>query len=340
MYIRECPNCHKEIKYTRLINFNNANKLNRLCQSCTVRKYSKSYLTKEKCRELALLCTSRKEFRKKYPGAYNNCQKNKWMDDFCFHMKKTGNYYKRSIYVYEFSDMSVYIGLTYNLDERTKNHLKDKKSGVYNHIKICKNYNIKQISDYIDKELASKLEDETINRYKKDGWTILNKQKGGNLGGTIVKWSKGECLKVGMKCKTRKEFIVKFPGAYVSSVKNGWINEIYSNFINIVKSKNYWTKEKCQQEALKYELKSEFRKLSISAYNISIRNKWIDEICHHMKTNKIQKGYWTKEKCKEISLNYKSITKFRIENGGAYKACSKNNWLDEIKMDLLSRKYS
>jgi len=57
-----------------------------------------------------------------------------------------------------------------------------------------------------------------------------------------------------------------------------------------------------------------------------------------MKTNKIQKGYWTKERCKGISMNYKSITKFKIENEGAYKACRKNNWLEEIKMDLLSRK--
>lgn len=158
--------------------------------------------------------------------------------------------------------------------------------------------------------------------------------------GSIIKWSKEKCLEVGFKCSTRKEFIVKFPGAYISSIKNGWLDEIYSKFENIVKSKNYWTKERCQQESLKYKSKTEFRKLSISAYNISVRNKWINEICYHMKTDKIQKGFWTKEKCKEVSLNYKSITKFRIENEGAYKACSKNNWLEEIKRDLLYRKYS
>lgn len=102
-------------------------------------------------------------------------------------------------------------------------------------------------------------------KYRKDGWNILNKIKGGNLGGTIVKWTKDKCLEVGLKCITRKEFIVNFPGVYISSIKNGWLDEIYSKFENIVKSKNYWTKERCQEESLKYKSKTEFRKLSISS---------------------------------------------------------------------------
>ena len=49
-----------------------------------------------------------------------------------------------------------------------------------------------------------------------------------------------------------------------------------------MKPRGYWTKEKCQEEALKYESRSEFYKNSISAYKSSNNNKWLDEICSHM----------------------------------------------------------
>lgn len=44
------------------------------------------------------------------------------------------------------------------------------------------------------------------------------------------------------------------------------------------KPKGYWTKERCQEEALKYESRSEFKKYSGSAYNIVKKNKWLDEL--------------------------------------------------------------
>lgn len=40
----------------------------------------------------------------------------------------------------------------------------------------------------------------------------------------------------------------------------------------------YWTKEKCHVEALKFKYKIEFLKNSASAYVISRKNSWLDEI--------------------------------------------------------------
>lgn len=48
------------------------------------------------------------------------------------------------------------------------------------------------------------------------------------------------------------------------------------------KKRGYWTKEKCHEEALKYETKSDFQKFSKSAYSSARKNIWIDEICSHM----------------------------------------------------------
>jgi len=47
-----------------------------------------------------------------------------------------------------------------------------------------------------------------------------------------------------------------------------------------------WTKEKCLEEALKYSRKVDFQKNSGSAYQISYKNDWLEEICTHMKINK------------------------------------------------------
>ena len=45
----------------------------------------------------------------------------------------------------------------------------------------------------------------------------------------------------------------------------------------------YWIKERCSNEALKYSTKKEFNENASSAYVVSCREGWIDEITSHMK---------------------------------------------------------
>jgi len=44
-----------------------------------------------------------------------------------------------------------------------------------------------------------------------------------------------------------------------------------------------WTKEKCQDEALKYENRTDFRLKSQVSYNKARKNDWLDDVCSHMK---------------------------------------------------------
>jgi hypothetical protein len=44
-----------------------------------------------------------------------------------------------------------------------------------------------------------------------------------------------------------------------------------------------WTKEKCYEEALKYNTKKDFELQNKRAYSAAYRHKWLDEICLHMK---------------------------------------------------------
>ena len=39
---------------------------------------------------------------------------------------------------------------------------------------------------------------------------------------------------------------------------------------------------------------------------------------------------WTKEKCAEEALKYKSRSEFKKNNTNAYKASVRNGWLDDI----------
>jgi len=43
-----------------------------------------------------------------------------------------------------------------------------------------------------------------------------------------------------------------------------------------------WMIDECKEEALKYNYKKDFKKLSYGAYQAAVRNKWIDDICSHM----------------------------------------------------------
>ena len=96
-------------------------------------------------------------------------------------------------------------------------------------------------------------------------------------------WTKEKCQEEALKSNTKKEFMKNSVSAYNAAKKNGWLDEISQHFIELRKPNGYWTKEKCQEEALKYKTKIEFRTKNISAYDISYRNGWLDDICKHMK---------------------------------------------------------
>ena len=139
-------------------------------------------------------------FKKKTPSAYNASLNRYNLDDICSHMKSVGNRYKRCIYSYVFSDNSVYVGLTSNLKNRHYRHLK--KGTVYNYIiNSGFDYEIFQLTKYIDVELAKQKEGEFVNKYKNDNYTILNKAKTGGVGSTIKKWTYDKCKEEALKYK-------------------------------------------------------------------------------------------------------------------------------------------
>ncbi len=94
------------------------------------------------------------------------------------------------------------------------------------------------------------------------------------------------------------------------------------------KPSGYWTIEKCQEEAIKYKTKKDFRKNSISSYNTSYINKWLDKICKHMEY--LTKQRWFYENVKIEALKYSSRMEFKRKCSTAYNFCIKYQLLDEF----------
>ena len=234
---------------------------------------------KENCRIEALNYKTRYEFRKGSNRAYESSRKNGWLDEFCEDMEVVGNLKMRGIYVFQFEDNYAYVGLTYNFKKRYSEHMNNINSPVYKHIEETKLIpKFIQLTDYMDEELASKEETVWENKYISNGWDILNIMKTGGLGGRNLKWDYDSCKKEALKYKTRYEFSKGSPGAYRSSLKNGWLDEVCKDMIERKKPDGYWDiKENCLEEALKYKNRNEFKKGCVSAYESSRRNGWLDE---------------------------------------------------------------
>lgn len=290
---------------------------------------SRNHWTKERCTEEAKKYKLRSVFKSKSGGAYNASLKGGWLDEVCSHMSVVGNKFRRLVYVYEFEDGAVYVGLTYNIEKRDSKHRRDKRSKVYKHIKKTGLKPVLTYSDYIDVNQAKILEGEKIDEYRTSGYNVLNEAEAGATGGHF-KWAKEKCQQEALKYKKRTTFARERGSAYNSARNNGWLDEICSHMDKPNKKpKGYWTKEKCQQEALKFKSKKELYDKSPGAYMSMFNNGWLQELCPHMNTQK-PNGYWTRERCINEGRKFRTKSEFQRKSGSAYRSALRNGWLNQI----------
>ena len=185
------------------------------------------YWTYEKCEEEALKYNTKKDFRKYSSSAYNVIHSNNWYH-LLSHMKTIGNRYNKCIYSYEFPDNHVYIGLTYNIDNRNHDHMSNKNSSVYKYIE---NTNLipkmSKLTDYLPFKEAIEKEEYWVKIYDEKNWIVLNRIKTGAIGSGIEILTKEYCKSLSNLCKSRTDFCNKYNGAYRKSLKNEWINEFF-----------------------------------------------------------------------------------------------------------------
>lgn len=242
------------------------------------------YYTESRIIKVAKKCKTRLEFLKNHSGTYQAARRKKILYKVCKHMKFQGNRIKRRLYAFEHSDKSVYVGLTYNFDVRYRQHMSKnkiligkKKTTVQKFITFDKLYHV---------DIAGEKEVELIEKYRKNGWTILNKRSAGSLGGSGTKRTFEECLSFVKKCKTRMEFWNHSMAR--TARKYRWLDALRKFLppkIQNCGEKHYrfkWPTKTLALEALKYKTRLEFQNNCEGGYSTASRRNILNKICKHM----------------------------------------------------------
>ena len=305
-----------------------------LARSQRVNGYWKDY---DHCYEEAKKYKNRREFHDKNRKAYDICKENGWLDKFGWlpNLKADGAKVD-SVYCYIFTETnSVYVGRTLMIrqDERHSRHLYDKDDTVRRHsvehgLEVPKMIILEE-NLTIKEGLAR--EDYWKNKYKADGYNIINVGKTGVNSGSVGglgngKWTYDACYKAAKECSCRSEFEEKYHGAFNVSRKRGWINE-YTWFIPYQEDCDYWTQERCYEFAKTCGTKKQFAIRAPGAYKASIRNEWLDTYTW-FDTSKTPRK-WTYEKTMEEAKKYSGKFEFKKKNGAAYQAAQRNGWLND-----------
>jgi hypothetical protein len=235
--------------------------------------------TKELAHKEALKYKTKNDFKKGSPKAYSAAHSNGWVQDITQHMDVQGSRFKRLVYVYEFPDNSAYIGLTYNKKKRELGHfdLENPRSQVARHIlktKLVPEY--KEISTFMDAQDAANLENCTIETYRNNGWIILNKQKGGNLGACQrTEWTMEKIRDLAQSYNSRRDFKKDHKSVYAIAQKYGWLDDVFANIKKI--DQTVWTYDKTKEFAKNFKSRSEMKYANQSAYQSARMNGWLDE---------------------------------------------------------------
>ena len=282
--------------------------------------------TKEKCFEVGLKCKSRSEFRELYETAYSKAYLNGWVDEISKNYPIVGGKYKRCVYVFEFFNSNTcYVGLTGNLENRKYNHI-NRKCPVGNYIlNVDPKYIVKQLTSYVDVKEAQRIECEYIEKYKNEGWHLINTAKGGGIGGNNQIYTKEYCYGLAVLYFNRSEFRKLHLGAYTASLKNKWLDEICSHMEKIIVI-SYDDCKNCASSCLTL---GEFKKKFPSEYSKSIRNNWLSDF--KLKICAAEHFYWNDyDRCLEASKTCLGRQDFCDKFYGAHKYSKINGWLDEF----------
>lgn len=146
-----------------------------------------------------------------------------------------------------------------------------------------------------------------------------------------VKWTLENCILEAKKYKTIKQWQLASASSYQAAFKKGWINKCSDHMTRLLAPRNFWTLDRCKEDALKYKNRTEWSKAKPSGYAVAVNKGWIQECCHHMvdgrgvSTNKT----WTYEKCKELAKQCLTRSEFKKMSGSAYQRARVEGWLDD-----------
>ena len=191
---------------------------------------------------LARKCKYASEFERKYGGAYNRAKAMGWYNDITwFEVPKmfNGDMNAQNHVIYAYEDETrrfVYVGLTNDIKRRHREHSRPHKHG--RNSKVYEYFTSHQMDIPQPKILSYRLtpaesrekEDEWLQKYKNEGWIIINTAKtgknSGSLGSYVRKWTIEALKEEASKYKTKAEFERYSSAAYSTALNKGIINQL------------------------------------------------------------------------------------------------------------------
>ena len=308
----------------------------KVCSHMEELRRPKGFYSKGYCHVIALGYKTRGDFQKGNVYAYNLAFKEGWLDDICGHMEVGNKWNKRLVYVYTFTDGYAYVGLTDDVKRRKNEHLHKythkKVSPVLRHIKKTGlSYEYKELTDWLDAATAAKMEDDYIRKYKAEGWKMLNRMRGGGLGGNVRKEHKAKAIRT---IVSRYEYVEDFresePEIYKELCDNRQFSRYCSGLKHRKKRRGYWTLERAAAVMPECETAVEFRKIYRQPYKIVKEAGLLDGYYPKATTTTIK---WTLEKCATAARFCQTKTELRRKHRRAYDRLLKEGLLDELFED-------
>lgn len=146
-----------------------------------------------------------------------------------------------------------------------------------------------------------------------------------------------------LKYGSFKEWAKENKEAYVAARKLGLLPKIFKEFGWELskKNKNFWTLEKCKEDALKYSTRKKWRAAKKNGYSSAVKNKWLDECAKHMpsRNKNWKKGttIWSLEQCLEDAIKYQKRKEWDVKSPNAYRAALRNGWYEECTKHMKKR---
>jgi predicted GIY-YIG superfamily endonuclease len=189
-------------------------------------------------------------------------------------------------------------------------------------------------------------------------------------------WRKDNCHTAALSCKSKKEFLLKFPGASSASHKKGWFQEItqhmepsgnkykrliyafefadrsvyvgltlnYSDRYSGHKQRSKWYKHK-----KKHGIVYNFIKFNVLHESSEAQKKEKEMIEDYRKMgwhilNKAKPGAlggnvvkWTLKECLRDAKRFTTVSKWMRASSGAYKSATKNGWLEKCTKHMIRK---
>ena len=91
-----------------------------------------------------------------------------------------------------------------------------------------------------------------------------------------TKWTYDTCYEVAKECTSRRDFEKKHGSAYHKARINKWLDD-YTWFTPTNRLKIKWAYENCYEAAKECTSRRDFEKKHRSAYNVALKNGWLDD---------------------------------------------------------------